>query len=1304
MFRRISLGLLFATLSLALTACGGTNNDQGPPTAEAREAETARTAALLAKSAEINVQELTAAQNQSAASDGSQTAPAVVTKASARSAVYRFYNTQTGAHFYTISASERDTVKSTLPVFAYEGVAFYVSAAADTGLSPVYRFYNTQTGVHFYSISADEKRYIEAELPQFKYEGIGYYASKTALSGMVPLYRFYVTSKGFHFYTASAVEKDRIRAQLPNYQFENVGYYVFGSSAEQFAVGGSISGLASGASVVLQLNGGGDLTLSANGAFTFGAGVDKDATYTVTVKTQPVGQVCTVSNGSGTATAAVASVSVSCVAASYGVGGSISGLNPGQSLVLRNNGTGDLTLTANGVFAFGAPVVYGDTYSVTVAAQPTGQTCTVSNGSGTVAGGVGNVVVICATNTYPVGGSISGLTTGQSVELQINGGGALTRSASGAFVFATPLTFGSTYLVSIRSQPVGQLCSVFNGSGTVSGPVSNVSVVCQNRTYTVGGTISGLAAGRQVVLLLNGLHSLTRTSNDAFYFNVLLAHGSSYTVVVASQPLGQTCSVINGTGTITGPVTSVQVSCSTNTYTVGGSIVGLGAGKSVVLQNNAGNNLTRNVNGNFVFSAAVPYGAPYAVSVLTQPSEQTCSVANGLGTVGGQVSNVAVSCVDHVTVSGVLSGLITGNPVVLTLNGGGDLTLPGNGGFTFTTKTPLGATYVVGVKTQPRGQTCTVGNGTGTAAAAVSNVTVSCTSNPTTDLLITEVGGCPWDYSSGCWLEVFNPTATTLNLSSYRLRSGVSAASVKVFDLPSVNIAPGEFRILAGNVTGDVPVTALNPVVMLGNASSWPFWSGWSGTGLVELLSMVSGNTVDAVRFGGATAPAPITAAHWVGDPVPAGFVGGVSDQSRSIVRPQATMSSQDSQSALDWVAVDYATPGGTNDVAPGAVDTDHDGIPDANETPGSTYNGLDLYAMGARVGQKDVFVEVDHMDSTTVDLAPRLDAMQTLKNVFAANGLVLHLDVGSVFASGFDPGNFNLGQGTGKVAYQACLGWASTDCASNTSANYRTVYDWKWQHFDPRRRPIFHYALIGDRSAGGESGRGELFGNDLTITAGTGSGGQAGLFMHELGHNLGLRHGGDEEVQYKPNYLSVMNYLYVWDVPPQGDSVWPFRKWKWFFGNGAGMYPCFSGNTDPNCAVQAPYSINYSSGVGVALSESALYESANVGRGALPGVYADWDENGSLTTVPVSRDLNGDGVLGVLTDHNDWAAITLPFVRQSSGGLMQKSFRVSAARKAAKVPETGPTVPNPVLSDRGPTVITCVGDAGSEKLLKPWR
>ena len=116
-------------------------------------------------------------------------------------------------------------MQANLPFMQYDGPAFEASAVAASGLSPVYRFYNRQTGVHFYTISATEKAQVQANLPQFSYEGIAYYASTAAGSGLRPLSRFYLAGKGFHFYTVTPTEV----AYLPQYGYEGPAYYVFGS-------------------------------------------------------------------------------------------------------------------------------------------------------------------------------------------------------------------------------------------------------------------------------------------------------------------------------------------------------------------------------------------------------------------------------------------------------------------------------------------------------------------------------------------------------------------------------------------------------------------------------------------------------------------------------------------------------------------------------------------------------------------------------------------------------------------------------------------------------------------------------------------------------------------------------------------------------------------------------------------------------------------------------------------------------------------------------------------------------------------
>ena len=85
------------------------------------------------------------------------------------------------------------------------------------------------------------------------------------------------------------------------------------------------------------------------------------------------------------------------------------------------------------------------------------------------------------------------------------------------------------------------------------------------------------------------------------------------------------------------------------TYTIGGTVTGLGASKSVVLQNSGGNDLTVSADGAFTFTTSMANSAAYAVTVLTQPALQTCTIANASGTVsGGNVANVSVTCVTSV--------------------------------------------------------------------------------------------------------------------------------------------------------------------------------------------------------------------------------------------------------------------------------------------------------------------------------------------------------------------------------------------------------------------------------------------------------------------------------------------------------------------------------------------------------------------------------------------------------------------------------------------------------------------------------
>jgi hypothetical protein len=77
-----------------------------------------------------------------------------------------------------------------------------------------------------------------------------------------------------------------------------------------YSIGGSIAGLSG--TVVLQNNGGDNLSLSSDGSFAFTVTLQPNAAYAVTVATQPANQVCSVSNGTGTATASVTNVIIAC--------------------------------------------------------------------------------------------------------------------------------------------------------------------------------------------------------------------------------------------------------------------------------------------------------------------------------------------------------------------------------------------------------------------------------------------------------------------------------------------------------------------------------------------------------------------------------------------------------------------------------------------------------------------------------------------------------------------------------------------------------------------------------------------------------------------------------------------------------------------------------------------------------------------------------------------------------------------------------------------------------------------------------
>ena len=271
---------------------------------------------------------------------------------------------------------------------------------------------------------------------------------------------------------------------------------------------------------------------------------------------------------------------------------------------------------------------------------------------------------------------------------------------------------------------ISSLCGLAACGGGGGGPKGS---------HSIGGTVSGLS-GAGLVLTDNGGDSLTVSGNNNFTFATQVTDGNAFNVQVATQPSqpAQTCTVAHGSGTASGSdITNVAVTCTTNTYTIGGTVTGL-SGSGLVLANGGTNNLTISGNGTFTFTTSVASGGTYAVAVVTQPANppQTCIATNANGTVASaNITNVTVNCTTNTySVVTYVSGL-TGTGLTLTYNGGSPVAISRNGPTVMASAVAIGTPYTVAISGQPASptQTCILSNGSGTVTTAnATSISVYC--------------------------------------------------------------------------------------------------------------------------------------------------------------------------------------------------------------------------------------------------------------------------------------------------------------------------------------------------------------------------------------------------------------------------------------------------------------------------------------------------------------------------------------------------------------------------------------------------
>jgi len=351
-------------------------------------------------------------------------------------------------------------------------------------------------------------------------------------------------------------------------------------------------------------------------------------------------------------------------------------------------------------------------------------------------------------------------------------------------------------------------------------------------------------------------------------------------------------------------------------------------------------------------------------------------------------------------------------------------------------------------------------------------------------------------------------------------------------------------------------------------------------------------------------------------------------------------------------------------------VDTDADGLADAWETDGLGLDvdedgtpELSLSALGADPLHKDLFVEVDAMSGfapAQADLDQVINDKTNSKGFAHAPDTLVHnpdQKIGVTLHAKLDDVDISPGPfGVGAVAYWDDFQFVKND---EPSTNGRIGWfgskadrmDDDWLKIREAKQLVYRYCLFAEEYDGDtSSGVAELsefgWGTDdfmVTIKAGAWPAvdgrDKAATFMHELGHTLGLRHGGADDVQLKPNYHSLMNY--TWQIPNA------FQRWNYAAG-----LPDYSG----------AWSMDYSRET-LILNEAALLETAGIGAGKTAGQVpfgpttegnaqlgalagpVDFNQSGGIDLAVGTADVNFDGQITLLVGQEDWSKLQYYFL-----------------------------------------------------------
>ncbi len=362
----------------------------------------------------------------------------------------------------------------------------------------------------------------------------------------------------------------------------------------------------------------------------------------------------------------------------------------------------------------------------------------------------------------------------------------------------------------------------------------------------------------------------------------------------------------------------------------------------------------------------------------------------------------------------------------------------------------------------------------------------------------------------------------------------------------------------------------------------------------------------------------------------------------------------------------------------------DQDGIPDEYEVEGGYFMGFPVYAWGARPEVTDLFIHVSTMNvvgtsaETDAGMLLQKAALDKVVAAFAKENIAIHFDVGTTgLYNGYTPidsGVYNLSGVNHQVPYNNAITLQQSLVSdTNDIPDYVFVDQYKTAYFPSERNALFYYLTFGSSQSppdengdgvGGSSGISYLRGLNFLITLGfwdlhfndTAHNNltvnfQASTIMHEFGHTLGLLHGGAENQNYKPNYYSIMNYLYQLNGLPTIGNVEGDRYYYEYSQLGYTSIAYLN-----NSPITENFVMNYSHGKLAELNETKLDEKDGLGHDDSTSV--NWNFNSSSTESGVVYDINGSGSFSVLSDYDDWDNLYFYFdaLYNNSGRVLKES------------------------------------------------